>query len=45
VPGALADFAIIDRDLTKILPVEIRNARVVLTAVGGQIVHERKAPD
>src|SRR5688572_8355103 len=45
VAGALADFAMIDRDLTRIAPEQIRDARVVLTAVGGRVVHERKAPD
>jgi hypothetical protein len=39
--GFLADFAILDRDLTSIPPEEIRNARVVMTVVGGTIVHER----
>jgi hypothetical protein len=37
--GKLADFALIDRDLTKISAPEIRNARVVLTVVGGKVVH------
>jgi predicted amidohydrolase YtcJ len=45
VPGALADFAMIDHDLTRIAPVEIRDAHVLLTAVGGRVVYERKAPD
>jgi predicted amidohydrolase YtcJ len=40
--GALADFAMIDQDLTRIAPERIRDARVVLTAVGGRVVHERK---
>ena len=43
--GALADFAIIDRDLTRISPEQIRDAHVVLTAVGGRVVYERKAPE
>ena len=43
-PGALADFAIIDRDLTRIAPEAIRDAHVALTAVGGRVVYERKAP-
>jgi predicted amidohydrolase YtcJ len=43
--GALADFAIIDRDLTKIAPEQIRDAHVTLTAVGGRVVYERKAPE
>jgi predicted amidohydrolase YtcJ len=36
--GKLADFAIIDRDITRIAPEEISQARVVLTAVGGRVV-------
>jgi len=44
-PGALADFAIIDRDLTKIAPEAIRDAHITLTAVGGRVVYERKTPD
>jgi predicted amidohydrolase YtcJ len=43
--GALADFAIIDRDLTRIAPETIRDAHVVMTAVGGRVVYERKAPE
>jgi predicted amidohydrolase YtcJ len=43
--GALADFAIIDRDLTKIAPEQIRDVHVSLTAVGGRVVYERKAPE
>ncbi len=38
--GFLADFVILDRDLTAIAPEEIRNTRVVTTVVGGKIVHE-----
>ena len=44
-PGALADFAVIDRDLTQTAPEAIRDARVTLTAVGGRVVYERKAPE
>ena len=40
-PGALADFAIIDRDLTKIAPEAIRDAHITLTTVGGRVVYER----
>jgi len=43
--GALADFAIIDRDLTRVPVDQIRDARIVLTAVGGRVVYERKAPE
>lgn len=42
-PGKLADFVIIDRDLTTIPPETIREARVMLTVVGGQVVFEREA--
>jgi len=43
--GALADFVVIDRDVTRIPTEQIRDARVVLTAVGGRVVYERKAPE
>jgi predicted amidohydrolase YtcJ len=36
--GMLADFVIIDRDLTRIPPETIREARVMLTVVGGRVV-------
>ena len=39
--GKLADFVIIDRDLTEIDPVEIRLARVEMTVVGGEVIFER----
>ena len=39
--GMLADMVLIDRDLTTIPPETIRDARVVLTMVGGRIVFER----
>jgi predicted amidohydrolase YtcJ len=41
--GALADFAMIDQDLTRLAPDRIRDARVMLTAVGGRVVFERQA--
>lgn len=40
-PGKLADLALIDRDLTQVPPEMLREARVVLTVVGGQVVFER----
>lgn len=43
VRGKLADLVIIDRDITRIDPVEIRDARVELTVVGGGVVFERDA--
>ncbi|HXV59343.1 MAG TPA: amidohydrolase [Vicinamibacteria bacterium] len=39
-PGYLADFTVIDRDLTAVEPEEIRTARVVMTVVAGRVVHE-----
>jgi predicted amidohydrolase YtcJ len=39
--GMLADFVIIDRDLTKVPPETIRDARIMLTVVGGKPVFER----
>ena len=42
VRGKLADIVMLDRDLTQIAPETIRDARVMLTVVGGRIVHEAK---
>ena len=39
--GKLADFVVIDRDLTKIPPVEIRDAHVLMTFVAGELVYSR----
>ncbi len=39
--GKLADFVLIDRDLTRIPPATIRDARIVMTVVGGKLVFER----
>ena len=39
--GMLADLVVIDRDLTRIPPAEIREAQVLLTIVGGKVVFER----
>ena len=41
--GKLADFVLIDRDITRVDPEAIRNARVTLAAVGGTI-HEFSSP-
>ena len=38
-PGYVADFIILDRDLTAIPPAEILKTKVVLTVVGGQQVY------
>ncbi|CAA9350804.1 MAG: Exoenzymes regulatory protein AepA in lipid-linked oligosaccharide synthesis cluster [uncultured Gemmatimonadaceae bacterium] len=42
--GKLADFVLVDRDLTRVAPESLRDARVVLTVVGGRVVYEREAP-
>jgi len=41
--GKLADFVLIDRDLTRVPPETIRDARVVMTVVGGRVVFNRQA--
>jgi predicted amidohydrolase YtcJ len=41
--GRLADFVLIDRDLTKLAPEQLRDAKVALTVVGGTIIFERGA--
>ena len=43
--GKLADFAIIDRDITRIPPEEIRDAKVLLTVVGGKVVYESEGTE
>ncbi|MCY7378725.1 MAG: amidohydrolase [Gemmatimonadaceae bacterium] len=39
--GMLADLVLIDRDLTRVAPESIRDARVMLTMVGGRVVFDR----
>lgn len=39
--GMLADIVLIDRDLTRIAPETIRDARIMLTVVGGRVVYAR----
>ena len=41
-PGKLADFVIIDQDLTRIDPVRIKEARIMQTFVGGKSVYKRE---
>ena len=41
-PNKLADFVLIDRDLTRIPPEQIRNAHIVMTIVGGPMVYQRE---
>ena len=39
--GKLADVVLIDRDIFKIKPEEIEQAKVVMTIVNGRVVYER----
>ena len=41
-PGMLADFVVLDRDLTKVPPPEILKTKVLRTVVGGKTVYEAK---
>jgi len=44
-PGKLADWVLVDRDLRAVAPETIRDARVLMTVVGGTVVYERpRAP-
>jgi hypothetical protein len=42
VRGKLADLVLLDRDLTRIQPETIRDARVMATVIGGKIVYEQQ---
>jgi predicted amidohydrolase YtcJ len=37
--GMLADFVMLDRDITRVAPETIRDARVAMTVIGGRVVH------
>jgi hypothetical protein len=41
-PGKLADFVVLDRDLTTVPPETIREVKVVMTVVGGRVVYEAR---
>ena len=41
-PGMLADLVMIDHDLTRVPPETIRDARIMLTMVGGRVVFDRE---
>jgi predicted amidohydrolase YtcJ len=41
-PGKLADFIVLDRDLTKVSPAEILKTKVLRTVVGGKTVYQAK---
>jgi predicted amidohydrolase YtcJ len=38
-PGKLADFVVVDRDLFAIPTTQLKDAKVLLTVVGGRVVH------
>jgi predicted amidohydrolase YtcJ len=40
-PGMLADFVVLDRDITRVLAEEVTDTVVVMTVVGGEIVYAR----
>ena len=42
VPGMLADFVVLDRDITSVIPQKLLDTRVLRTVVGGKTVHEAK---
>jgi len=42
-PGKLGDFVVIDRDLRRVPPETLRDAKVLMTVVGGTVVYERGA--
>lgn len=41
-PGYLADFVVLDRDITKVAPPEILGTKVLRTVVGGQTVYDAR---
>jgi predicted amidohydrolase YtcJ len=41
-PGMLADFIVLDRDLTAVPPAKILQTKVLRTVVGGKTVYEAK---
>ena len=43
-PGFRADLTVVDRDLFKVSPKEVLEARVNLTIIDGQVVYQRKSP-
>ncbi len=41
-PGMLADFVVLDRDITSVMPPKILETKVLRTVVGGKTVYEAK---
>ncbi len=41
-PGYLADFVVLDRDITRVVPPQILGTKVLRTVVGGRTVYEAK---
>jgi predicted amidohydrolase YtcJ len=41
-PGMLADFVVLDRDITAVVPEKVLATRVLRTVVGGKTVFEQK---
>ena len=41
-PGMLADFVVLDRDITSVLPPKVLETKVLRTIVGGKTVYEAK---
>jgi predicted amidohydrolase YtcJ len=39
-PGMLADFVMLEKDIFSIPPQNIKNTKVMMTVVGGRVVHE-----
>ncbi|HYN88414.1 MAG TPA: amidohydrolase, partial [Ardenticatenaceae bacterium] len=39
LPGYLADFIVLDRDVTAVEPAAIKDTKVLLTVAGGRVVH------
>jgi predicted amidohydrolase YtcJ len=40
-PGKMADLIVLDRDIFAVEPTEIAQAQVVMTVLGGQVVHRK----
>jgi predicted amidohydrolase YtcJ len=41
-PGRLADFIVLDRDITNVPPAKLLETKVLRTVVGGKTVYEAK---